>query len=229
MAVATFSNLWPCEGTPGWFPSMLLTPSAAWKGLWSPSSEGVLLHSYLQTQMPKALYRTVLHLVFFIYWLSLRVCDTHSLSQIHSCWKLPAELIDSAKEQAGTKGMDWILIFKGPNDLCPAVHHVGFPPSTLHFAGAHLQCGLVLFTLLIILLCPPSHPSLRLYIRDTHEDSQTTLQIDWSALHFGFMALIFYLVLMKTSWTAQERSKDSVKSHFLNLPHSLCAHHWMNE
>lgn len=95
----------PCL-SPGWFPSTPLTHSAAWKGLWSPSSEGMFLHSHLQTQMPKALHRTVLQMVFFIQRLSFKVCGIHSLSQIHSCWKLPAELIDSAKEQADTKGMD---------------------------------------------------------------------------------------------------------------------------
>lgn len=36
--------------------------------------------------------------------LSLKVCGLHSLSQIHSHWKLPVELIDSAKELADTKG-----------------------------------------------------------------------------------------------------------------------------
>lgn len=51
----------PCL-SPGWFPSLPLTHIAAWKGLWSPSSEGMLLHSCLQIQNPKALYRTVLQI-----------------------------------------------------------------------------------------------------------------------------------------------------------------------
>lgn len=55
----------PCLSL-GWFPPMPLTHSATWKGLLSPSSEGMLVHSYLQIQNPKALYRTVLQMVFFI-------------------------------------------------------------------------------------------------------------------------------------------------------------------
>ena len=88
---------------------------------------------------------------------------------------------------------------------------------------------LVQFILLITSPSLPSHPSLRTYICDTDEERQTTQQIYWSSLRCGFRVLIFYLVWMEASWTSQERSEDSVKSHYLHLPHSLCTCHKLKE
>jgi len=52
------------------------------------------------------IYNSITKGIFQILRLCPKVCDVCSLTQIHSCCKSPAGLIDSAKEQADTRGMD---------------------------------------------------------------------------------------------------------------------------
>lgn len=100
-----------------------------------------LAYIFAYTYAYGIIYNSITNGIFHILKLFPQVCDICSQSQIRSRCKSPAELIDSAKGQADARGMDCPLIFKGTNDLCAAVWHVGSPPSSLHFAGAHLQCG----------------------------------------------------------------------------------------
>ena len=65
-----------------------------------------LAYIFAYTYAYGIIYNTITNGIFHILKLSPKVCDICSLSQIHSCCKSPAELIDSAKEQADTRGMD---------------------------------------------------------------------------------------------------------------------------
>lgn len=213
--------------SPGWFPSAVVMHGAAHKGFWNPFSRGMLLHTHLHIHMLMALYLTVLQMVFFIFqgfplkfviyaarakYIPAVCCQQSLLTLLRS---------EQTQEQ-------WTELWFSKDQMIRVQQCSVWAPVLPASILLELisSADLVRFILLVTSPSLPSHPSLSMYVRDTHEERQTTQQIYWSS---SFRVLFSYLVWMKVSWTAQEMREDSVKLHYLNLPHSLCTRHELKE